>query len=76
MKQKDKSIKSENHELHVIMYLFVGVFLVITVFFSLYVYFYAPKTINSPYNMRQANLEKKVIRVTIAPLFLLMTIVV
>lgn len=54
-----------DREIHVIMYLFTAVFLMITVFFSVYVYFNAPKTINSSYNMRQANLEKRVIRGTI-----------
>ncbi len=65
--RKKSSIKekSRNHELHIIMYIFVAAFLVITLFFSSYVYLYAPKTINSAYNMRQQNLEKKVIRGTI-----------
>ncbi len=65
MKKERNQEKSPNHELHIIMYLFVTVFLVITVFFSAYVYLYAPKTINSSYNMRQQNLERKVIRGTI-----------
>ncbi len=62
MKKQDKTQKSYNHELHIIMYLFTGLFICITVFLSAYVYFNAPKTINSSYNMRQQNLEKKVIR--------------
>ncbi|MBO4336930.1 MAG: penicillin-binding protein 2 [Lachnospiraceae bacterium] len=59
---KNKKEKSINHELHIIMCIFVAVFMMITLFFSGYVYLYAPKTINSSYNMRQQNLEKRVIR--------------
>ncbi|MBQ9550514.1 MAG: penicillin-binding protein 2 [Lachnospiraceae bacterium] len=65
MKKNHDKEKNPNHELHIIMYIFVAAFLVITLFFSSYVYLYAPKTINSAYNMRQQNLEKKVIRGTI-----------
>ncbi len=52
----------KNRELHVIMYFFVAAFFSVTVFFCAYVGLSAKKTINSSYNMRQANLEKKVIR--------------
>ena len=55
-------MKKKNHELHVIMYLFAAIFLAVTAWFCYYVAFKAPKAINSSYNMRQANLEKKVIR--------------
>ncbi len=62
MNKEENKEKSFNHELHIVMYLFVGLFFALTGFLSFYVYFNAPKTINSSYNMRQQNLAKKVIR--------------
>ncbi len=47
------------------MYLFTALFMAIVVSISVYLSVNAPKTINSSYNMRQQNLEKRVIRGTI-----------
>lgn len=58
-------MNNKNRELHIIMYLFTAVFMAIIVSLSVYLTVNAPKTINSSYNMRQQNLEKKVIRGTI-----------
>ena len=61
-RKKQKVPARSNHELVTIMYFFVGLFLVMLGYFSWYVQFKAPETINSSYNMRQQNLAKKVIR--------------
>ena len=53
---------NRNRELRFVMYLFVAAFFAVTAAFCIYVAFNSRKAINSSYNMRQANLEKKVIR--------------
>ncbi len=59
---KQKKPGRRFNELNVIMYFFVGIFLIMTAYFAYYVQIKAPDTINSSYNMRQTNLAKKVIR--------------
>lgn len=61
-KSKKKKTVRVNHEMSVVVYFFVGLFLVMLGYFSWFVQIKAPDTINSSYNMRQQNLAKKVIR--------------
>ena len=61
-KERKKKRGRRINELNIIMYFFVGLFLLMTAYFAYYVQFKAPDTINSSYNMRQKNLAKKVIR--------------
>ncbi len=63
-KKKDKkSSKSESsQELNVIMYIFCGLFLLLGGFFSYFLFFESKAVINNPYNTRQENFAKEVIR--------------
>ena len=59
---RQKKPKRHLGELGVVMYIFVGLFALMTMYFAYYVQIKAPDTINSSYNMRQSNLARKVIR--------------
>ena len=54
--------KHMNREMHVVMYLFVTLFLCMMGYFVYYVQFKSTDEINNSYNTRQENLAAKVIR--------------
>ena len=60
-RQKGRNSRS-NTEIRVILYIFLGLFACMLVYFCYFVQFMAPKEINNSYNMRQSDLEDKVIR--------------
>ncbi|MDD3414281.1 MAG: penicillin-binding transpeptidase domain-containing protein [Lachnospiraceae bacterium] len=61
-KEKKKRTRNSNRELHVIMYLFVTLFLCMMGYFVYYVAVPGPVDINNSYNTRQENLAQKVVR--------------
>lgn len=65
MRKDREDNRKKNRELKVTVYIFLGMFVLLIVYFALYVQFSAPKQIVNSYNMRQKNLEQTVIRGTI-----------
>lgn len=58
MKQK----KEDKKELYVIMYLFFTLFLLLAAFFTYFLFFKSKTVINNPYNTRQENFAKEIVR--------------
>ncbi len=61
-KKTDRKKTRKNHELHMVVYIFMGMFVCMLGYFIYYVQVKAPKVINNSYNMRQTDLAEKVIR--------------
>ncbi len=63
--KKQKNLKTntdKNKELYRIMYLFSGLFLLLCGYLSYFLIFESREVINNPYNLRQENFEKKIVR--------------
>lgn len=61
-KQREQKQKETNSALYRIMYLFVGLFVVLAGYLSYFLIVESRDVINNPYNVRQDNFSKKVIR--------------
>lgn len=61
-KQTDKKQTSKNKELYRVMYVFMGLFLTLSVFLSYFLIAESRQVIDNPYNLRQDNFAKKVVR--------------
>lgn len=55
-------MSQKRNELNIIMYLFLALFLLLGGFFAYFLFFQSEKVINNPYNTRQENFAKEVIR--------------
>ncbi len=61
-KQTGEKKENKNKEIYRVMYVFMGLFLTLTVFLSYFLIVDSRKVIDNPYNLRQDNFSKKVVR--------------